>query len=323
MFYKSDYLLNLIDTPGHIDFTFEVSRSLKACQGCLLIVDASQGIQAQTITNFFLAFEAGLTIIPVINKIDLKTADVDNTMKQLEETLEMKRDDFICISAKTGLNCQSVLDAIIERIPPPSSTMSIEGAPFKALVFDSSYDVHRGAIIYVACIDGEIQRGSRITSCFTKKTYEIQEVGIIRPNLVETSSLSAGQVGYIMCNMRSLKESVVGDTIHAEKATDVVPLVRFKTPKPMVYSGFYPERGDDFIKLRKSVEKLSLNDSSVTVLDDSSPALGQGYCIGFLGLLHMEIFKERLKKEYDSDVIITSPNVPYKIRFVFYLKFKF
>lgn len=312
MFHESngkEYLLNLIDTPGHIDFTYEVSRSLKACQGCILVVDATQGVQAQTIANFFLAFEAGLQVIPVINKIDLKTANVKATEEQLYQTLDIKSEDIIHISAKTGINCDSVLDAIIERLPPPEVD---ENKTFKALIFDSVYDAHKGAIIYVACASGEIKRGDRITSYFTKKSYEVQQVGIARPNFVPTNKLYAGQVGFMICNMRSIKEAFVGDTIYLEK-TKVEPFEGFKSPKPMVFSGFYPEDGSKFNQLRKSIEKLVMNDSSVTIAEDASPALGHGYRIGFLGLLHMEIFKERLENEFDMSVVITSPNVPYKI----------
>ncbi|CAF0708288.1 unnamed protein product [Brachionus calyciflorus] len=311
MFYKNDYLLNLIDTPGHIDFTYEVSRSLKACQGCLLVVDAAQGVQAQTIANFFLAFEAGIKVIPVINKIDLKTANVEATIEQLTQTLDLKKEEMLFISAKNGINCEQVLDEIVNRIPSPIVNYD---KPFKSLVFDSVYDLRRGAIIYIACVDGEIKKGDKVKSFFTKKVYEVQEVGLARPDFRPSNKIQAGQVGYMICNIRNIKEALVGDTFHLDKAK-IEPFPGFKSPKPMVFSGFFPEDSQNFSLLRKSIEKLCINDSSVSIAEDSSPALGQGYRLGFLGLLHMEVFKERLEKEFSQSVIITAPNVPYKVKF--------
>ncbi|XP_059845106.1 translation factor Guf1, mitochondrial isoform X1 [Hypanus sabinus] len=302
------YLLNLIDTPGHVDFSYEVSRSLSACQGVLLIVDANEGIQAQTVANFFLAFEAQLMIIPVINKIDLKHAEPDRVEKQIEKVFDIPKEECIRISAKLGTNVDQVLKAVVERIPPPRANIS---DPMRALVFDSIYDHYRGVIANIALFDGWVQKGDRIMSSYTKKVYEVNELGILRPDQYPVEKLCAGQVGYLVAGMKEVKEAEIGDTLHLQKQP-VEPLAGFRPAKPMVFAGMYPTDQSEYTNLRKAVEKLTLNDSSVTVHRDSSPALGAGWRLGFLGLLHMEVFNQRLEQEYNASVILTAPTVPYK-----------
>ncbi|XP_069869183.1 translation factor GUF1, mitochondrial isoform X2 [Dipodomys merriami] len=274
------YLLNLIDTPGHVDFSYEVSRSLSACQGVLLVVDANEGIQAQTVANFFLAFEAQLSVIPVINKI----------------------------SAKLGTNVESVLQAVIERIPPPKVHRN---NPLRALVFDSTFDQYRGVIANVALFDGMVSKGDKIVSAHTLKTYEVNEVGILVPNEQSTHKLYAGQVGYLIAGMKTVTEAQIGDTLYLHKHP-VEPLPGFKSAKPMVFAGMYPIDQSEYNNLKSAIEKLTLNDSSVTVHRDSSLALGAGWRLGFLGLLHMDVFNQRLEQEYNASVILTTPTVPYK-----------
>ncbi|XP_069780847.1 translation factor GUF1, mitochondrial isoform X2 [Narcine bancroftii] len=302
------YLLNLIDTPGHVDFSYEVSRSLSACQGVLLIVDANEGIQAQTVANFFLAFESQLTIIPVINKIDLKNAEPDRVEKQIEKVFDIPKEECIRISAKLGTNVDQVLEAVVQKIPPPSANLS---DPMRALVFDSTYDHYRGVIASLALFDGRVQKGDKIISSYTKKVYEVNEVGILRPDQYPVEKLYAGQVGYMIAGMKEVKEAQIGDTFHLQKHL-VKPLAGFKPAKPMVFAGMYPIDQSEYTNLRKAVDKLTLNDSSVTVHRDSSPALGAGWRLGFLGLLHMEVFNQRLEQEYNASVILTAPTVPYK-----------
>ncbi|XP_078403311.1 translation factor Guf1, mitochondrial isoform X1 [Cetorhinus maximus] len=302
------YLLNLIDTPGHVDFSYEVSRSLSACQGVLLIVDANEGIQAQTVANFFLAFESQLMIIPVINKIDLKHAEPERVAKQIEKVFDIPKEECIQISAKLGTNVDQVLEKVVEKIPPPRANLS---DPLRALVFDSTYDHYRGVIASVALFDGWVQKGDKIMSSYTKKVYEVNEVGILRPDQYPLEKLHAGQVGYLVAGMKEVKEAQIGDTFHLQKQP-VEPLTGFKPAKPMVFAGMYPVDQSEYTNLRKAVEKLTLNDSSVTVHRDSSPALGAGWRLGFLGLLHMEVFNQRLEQEYNASVILTAPTVPYK-----------
>ncbi|KAK2165573.1 hypothetical protein LSH36_48g03046 [Paralvinella palmiformis] len=306
------YLLNLIDTPGHVDFSYEVSRSLSACQGVVLLVDANQGVQAQTVANFYLAFERDLVIIPVLNKIDLKGARPDEVCQQMESLFDIGKSDILQISAKLGTGIDLVLKAIIERLPCPQADRN---APLKALIFDSWYDKWRGAISSIALIDGTIKKGTKIKSNYTGKVYEVQETGIMYPNEQETNTLYAGQVGYLICGMKMTKEAQIGDTIYQ----DMVPvksLPGFKPAKPMVFAGIYPVDQSEYSALRSAIEKLLLNDSSVSVNIDSSAALGQGWRLGFLGLLHMDVFSQRLEQEYDASVIITSPNVPYKVKII-------
>ncbi|XP_012864367.1 PREDICTED: translation factor GUF1, mitochondrial [Dipodomys ordii] len=302
------YLLNLIDTPGHVDFSYEVSRSLSACQGVLLVVDANEGIQAQTVANFFLAFEAQLSVIPVINKIDLKNADPERVEKQIEKVFDIPSEECIKISAKLGTNVESVLHAVIERIPPPKVHRN---NPLKALVFDSTFDQYRGVIANVALFDGMVSKGDKIVSAHTLKTYEVNEVGILVPNEQSTHKLYAGQVGYLIAGMKTVTEAQIGDTLYLHKHP-VEPLPGFKSAKPMVFAGMYPIDQSEYNNLKSAIEKLTLNDSSVTVHRDSSLALGAGWRLGFLGLLHMEVFNQRLEQEYNASVILTTPTVPYK-----------
>ncbi|KAG5845313.1 hypothetical protein ANANG_G00137490 [Anguilla anguilla] len=302
------YLLNLIDTPGHVDFSYEVSRSISACQGVLLIVDANQGIQAQTVANFYLAFEAQLTIIPVINKIDLKNADPERVEKQIEKVFDIPREDCIRISAKFGTNVDRVLEEVVRRIPPPVAS---KDDPFKALVFDSNFDHYRGVVANIALLGGQVRKGDRIVSAHQGKTYEVNELGILRPEEHPTDRLYAGQVGYVIAGMKDVKEAQIGDTLfHHKHPVEALP--GFKPAKAMVFAGMFPMDQSDYSTLRSAVEKLTLNDSSVTVQRDSSPALGAGWRLGFLGLLHMEVFNQRLEQEYNASVIVTAPTVPYK-----------
>uniref|UniRef100_A0A8C5TEX1 GUF1 homolog, GTPase n=1 Tax=Malurus cyaneus samueli TaxID=2593467 RepID=A0A8C5TEX1_9PASS len=311
LFYSHEginYLLNLIDTPGHVDFSYEVSRSLSACQGVILVVDANEGIQAQTVANFYLAFEAQLSIIPVINKIDLKNADPERVEKQIEKLFDIPTDECIRISAKQGTNVETVLQKVIEKIPPPRCNTA---DPLKALVFDSTFDHYRGVIANVALFGGEIAKGHKIMSAHTKKRYEVNEVGILTPNEQPTHKLYAGQVGYLIAGMKEVTEAQIGDTLFLYKQP-VEPLPGFKSAKPMVFAGMYPVDQTEYNNLKSALERLTLNDSSVTVHRDSSLALGAGWRLGFLGLLHMEVFNQRLEQEYNMSVILTAPTVPYK-----------
>ncbi|XP_062856477.1 translation factor Guf1, mitochondrial isoform X1 [Trichomycterus rosablanca] len=311
LFYQHEgqmYLLNLIDTPGHVDFSYEVSRSISACQGVLLIVDANQGIQAQTVANFYLAFESQLTIIPVINKIDLKNADPDRVEKQIEKMFDIPKEECIRISAKLGTNVDQVLQEVVRRIPPPTAKVE---EPFKALVFDSTFDHYRGVIANIAVFGGQVCKGDRIVSAHLGKTYEVNELGVLRPDEHPTEKLYAGQVGYVIAGMKEVKDAQIGDTFYLQKQP-VEPLPGFKPAKSMVFAGIYPTDQSEYPSLRSAVEKLTLNDSSVTVQRDSSLALGAGWRLGFLGLLHMEVFNQRLEQEYNASVIVTAPTVPYK-----------
>ncbi|XP_075786603.1 translation factor GUF1, mitochondrial isoform X1 [Pelodiscus sinensis] len=303
-----NYLLNLIDTPGHVDFSYEVSRSLSACQGVILVVDANEGIQAQTMANFYLAFEAQLAIIPVINKIDLKNADPERVEKQIEKLFDLSKEECIRISAKLGTNVEKVLQEVIEKVPPPSVNID---DPLKALVFDSTFDHYRGVIANIALFGGEIQKGHKIVSAHTGKTYEVNEVGILTPNERPTHKLYAGQVGYLIAGMKEVTEAQIGDTLYLHKQP-VEPLPGFKSAKPMVFAGMYPVDQSEYNNLKSAIEKLTLNDSSVTIHRDSSLALGAGWRLGFLGLLHLEVFNQRLEQEYNASVILTAPTVPYK-----------
>ncbi|BFZ15133.1 hypothetical protein BsWGS_18172 [Bradybaena similaris] len=307
---KQRYLLNLIDTPGHVDFHYEVSRSLKACNGAILLVDANQGVQAQTVANFYLAFEAELTIIPVLNKIDLKNAQPEQVAEQMHNLFEIENSDILKISAKQGTGIDEVIAAVIERIPSPPCDRS---KPLKAFVFDSWYDRYKGVVALVAICDGVIKNGERITCASSGKTYELVEVGIMYPTQVPCGSLYAGQVGYLMMNMRNVDEAKVGDTFFHEKFP-VQPLPGFRNATPMVFAGMFPSDQSDFLSLRSAIEKLTLNDRSVQVKVDNSPALGQGYRLGFLGLLHMDVFSQRLEQEFDVSAIMTAPNVAYKMK---------
>ncbi|KAL8475638.1 hypothetical protein ACS0TY_028341 [Phlomoides rotata] len=305
------FLLNLIDTPGHVDFSYEVSRSLAACQGVLLIVDAARGVQAQTVANFYLAFEANLAIIPIINKIDQPTADPDRVKAQLKSIFDLDPNETLLTSAKTGQGLEQVLPAVIERIPPPPGESS---SPLRMLLLDSYYDEYKGVICHVAVVDGALQKGDKISSAATGQSYEVLDVGIMHPELTQTGILLTGQVGYIVTGMRSTKEARVGDTLHQARST-VQPLPGFKPVKHMVFSGVYPADGSDFEALSHAIERLTCNDASVSVTKESSTALGMGFRCGFLGLLHMDVFHQRLEQEHGAHVISTVPTVPHTFEF--------
>jgi len=313
MFYEHNgetYLLNLIDTPGHVDFSYEVSRSLYACQGALLLVDAAQGVQAQTMANFYLAFEQDLTMIPVINKIDMAAADLERVSGQLANLFDFEKDEIALTSAKTGIGMTELLDAIVERIPAPIGNPE---KPLKALLFDSWFDEYRGVICLVALHDGIIKKGDNITLAQSGKKYEVLEIGLMYPDQVQKDALYPGQVGYLITGMKTVKEARVGDTIYHTK-TPVKPFPGFKPAKPMVFAGIYPTISAEFELLNDAIEKLTLNDASVSVEKKSSDALGLGFRCGFLGLLHMDVFKQRLEQEYGLNVIATAPSVMYKLK---------
>ncbi|MBA0712398.1 hypothetical protein Golax_011502 [Gossypium laxum] len=288
----STFLLNLIDTPGHVDFSYEVSRSLAACQGALLVVDAAQGVQAQTVANFYLAFESNLTIIPVINKIDQPTADPDRVKAQLKSMFDLDPSDALLTSAKTGQGLEHVLPAVIERIPPPPGSSS---SPLRMLLLDSYYDEYKGVICHVAVVDGALRKGDKISSAATGQAYEVLDIGIMHPELTPTGVLLSGQVGYVVTGMRSTKEARIGDTLYHTRTT-VEPLPGFKPAKHMVFSGLYPADGSDFDALNHAIERLTCNDASVSITKESSTALGLGFRCGFLGLLHMDVFHQRLEQ---------------------------
>ncbi len=309
--YKGDvYLLNLIDTPGHVDFNYEVSRSLAACQGALLLVDAVQGVQAQTMANFYLAFEGDLTIIPIINKIDMQAADPERVGREMDKAFDVKKEETLLISAKARMGLEAVFPAVIERVPAPRGDAN---KPFKALLFDSWYDDYRGVICLIEVIDGSIQKGDKIQSANTGQEYEILEIGIMYPDPLQNTALYTGQVGYIIAGLKTVKEARVGDTFFKPKQP-VEPLPGFKPAKSMVFAGIYPVDATDFDLVRDAVEKLTLNDPSVHVEKESSQALGLGFRCGFLGLLHMDVFRQRLEQEYSVDIIATSPSVLYKVK---------
>ncbi|KAG9013242.1 Translation factor guf1 mitochondrial [Tulasnella sp. 427] len=320
------YLLNLIDTPGHVDFSWEVLRSLTACQGALLLVDASQGVQAQTLSVYHAAKERGVKIIPVVNKIDLPAADPERIIAQMSATLEIDPSEVIRVSAKTGIGVSNVLQAIVDRIPPPKA---LPDQKLKGLLFDSSYDRYRGVISLFSLQDGQIKKGmfgsvrglqlhsykssgDKIISCHTKKRYDVIEVGVMNPEETPVGTLYAGQVGYVACNMKQSSEAHIGDTFY-RMGEPVEPMPGFKQSKAMVYAGVFPVDSNDFPKLEESIARLTLTDRSVSVQRESSAALGQGCRLGFLGTLHMDVFRQRLEDEYDANVIITSPSVPYEI----------
>ena len=305
------YEFNFIDTPGHVDFSYEVSRSLSACEGALLVVDATQGVEAQTVAHAFLAAANQVKIIPVLNKTDMAAADPDTVEQQIEDIFAIPRDECFRVSAKTGEGVAEVLEALVERIPPPESRHPGE---VRALVFDSEYDTFRGGVIYVRMFDGAIRRGDRIRMMGTGKDYEVKEVGVFTPKLLPVDVLDAGQVGYLMANIKNTAEIQVGDTVTAARQPTTHPLAGFKAMHPMVFTGLYPIDADDYEKLKYSLEKLALNDSSFQYQTESSVALGFGFRCGFLGLLHMEIVQERLRREYDCDIIATYPGVVYRVR---------
>ncbi|MCE1245779.1 MAG: translation elongation factor 4 [Firmicutes bacterium] len=305
-----DYIFNLIDTPGHVDFTYEVSRSLAAGEGALLVVDAAQGVQAQTLANFYLALDNNLEIVPVINKIDLLSANVDKTKHEIEEILCLPAENAVAVSAKNGLNCEEVPEAIVKLIPPPPGDPD---AQMRALIFDSHYDTYRGVIPFIRMMDGSVKKGDMIQMCSSGAKFEVTEVGIFSPELTPVDELLAGDVGYLTAQIKELSSAKVGDTITqaADPTTD--PLPGYKEIKPMVYAGLYPVEPMDFITLRESLEKFKLNDAALTFEPETSAALGVGFRCGFLGLLHMEIVQERLEREYNLNLIATTPSVIYKV----------
>jgi len=306
----TQYLLNLIDTPGHVDFSYEVSRSLYACQGALLLVDAAQGVQAQTMANFYLAFDQNLTIIPVVNKIDMEAANPERVEKELENLFDFRPSECIRASAKAGIGIQEILQALIERTPSPKASNE---NPLKALLFDSWYNEYKGVVCLIALTDGKVKKGDRVNLAQTGMTYEVLELGIMYPDETPMDALYAGQVGYIITGMKTVQEARVGDTLYHTKQP-VSPFPGFKPAKPMVFAGIFPVDNTDFDLLRDAIEKLTLTDASIKVERKSSVALGLGFRCGFLGLLHMDVFKQRLEQEYDLSVIATAPSVLYKVK---------
>lgn len=314
MFYNhngEEYTLNLIDTPGHVDFTYEVSRSLAACEGAILIVDATQGIEAQTLTNAYLAIDNNLEIIPVINKIDLASADPDSCKKEIEDVIGLPADEAPLISAKEDINIDEVIQQVIEKLPPPSGD---ETAPFRALIFDSAYDNYKGAICNIRVVDGEIKAGTKIKMMATGKTFECTEVGVFSPNMQAVPVLKAGDVGYLAASIKNVKDTAVGDTITSVEGGAIEPLPGYKKVLPMVFAGIYPADGSKYNDLREALEKLNLNDAALLFEPETSGALGYGFRAGFLGLLHMEVIEERLEREFDLDLVTTAPSVSYKVK---------
>lgn len=309
MHYKG-HDLNLIDTPGHVDFSYEVSRSLEACEGAILVVDASQGIQAQTLANVYLALAADLTIIPVLNKVDLPAADVERVSAEVINLLGCSDEDILKISAKTGEGVPTVLDAVLERIAPPQGN---DTAPTRALIFDSYYDDYRGVILYTRTVDGSIKKGDTIEMLATGASGLALEVGALSPTMKPESDIGTGEIGYIVTNLKTTREAKVGDTVTVKRAHATEPLPGYKNVKPFVYAGFFPVSNEDYNDLKDAVEKLSLSDSALQFEPENSPVLGFGVRIGFLGLLHMDIIRERLEREYDLNLVVTNPSTDYQI----------
>ena len=314
MFYKAkngkEYIFNLIDTPGHVDFTYEVSRSLKACEGAILIVDSTQGVQAQTLANAYLAIDNDLEIMPVINKMDLPSARPDEVAAEVEDILGVPAMDAPRISAKTGLNIEEVLEQVIEKIPAPKGD---DNAPLKALIFDSYYDNFKGVICFVRIMDGTVKIGTKIKTFMSDKTFDVTEVGVFSPKMQPKESLSAGEVGYIAASIKSIEDTAVGDTITTVENPAKEPLSGYKKALPMVFSGVFPLDGSKFNDLKDALLKLKLNDAALSIEPDNSAALGFGFRCGFLGLLHMDVIQERIEREFDLEIITTAPSVSYKV----------
>ena len=306
-----EYKLNLVDTPGHVDFSYEVSRAINSCEGALLLVDATQGVQAQTLSNMYLALEHDLEIIPVINKIDMQAADIPAAKAQIEKDLGLDASTSLQISAKTGLGVDELFEAIIERIPEPDGAAS---APLRALIFDCNYDLYRGVIIHLRIFDGTIKKGMKIRFMSNGAEYDVETAGVFKLGLVETNELSAGDVGYFIAGIKTVSDVRVGDTVTGAELPCEVPLPGFREIKPVVFSSVYPVDSNDYEELKISIDKLKLNDASLIYEKDTSAALGFGFRCGFLGLLHLEIIQERLEREFDQSVIFTAPSVKYKVR---------
>src|SRR6478735_8329096 len=305
-----DFVLHLIDTPGHVDFTYEVSRALEACEGAVLLVDAAQGIEAQTLANLYLALDRDLTIIPVLNKIDLPAADPDRYAAEIAHIIGCEPDDVLRVSGKTGDGVAELLDHVVREIPAPQGDSD---APARAMIFDSVYDIYRGVVTYVRVIDGKITPRERIAMMSTGATHELLEVGIVSPDPKPSVGLGVGEVGYLITGVKDVRQSKVGDTVTTARHGAKEALTGYREPKPMVYSGLYPVDGSDYPNLREALDKLQLNDAALTYEPETSVALGFGFRCGFLGLLHMEITRERLEREFDLDLISTSPNVVYRV----------
>ncbi|MCL2441744.1 MAG: translation elongation factor 4 [Treponema sp.] len=307
----TEYILNLVDTPGHVDFTYEVSRAINSCEGALLLVDAAQGVQAQTLSNMYLALEHDLEIVPVINKIDMPAADIPRVKKQIDKDLGLDSDMAIAVSARQGIGIDELFEAIINQIPPPKGDPS---APLRALIFDCHYDPYRGVVVHLRLFDGKIKKGMKITFMSNGSVYEVETAGVFKLALVETGELSAGDVGYIIAGIKTVSDVRVGDTVTGADNPCASALPGFREVKPVVFSSIYPVDSNDYEELRTSMEKLKLNDASLIYEKDSSAALGFGFRCGFLGLLHLEVIQERLEREFDQSVIFTAPSVKYKVK---------
>ena len=305
-----EYVLNLIDTPGHVDFSYEVSRSLQACEGALLVVDASQGVEAQTLANVYLALENDLEIIPVINKIDLPSADPERVKQEIEDVIGLDASDAVLASAKAGIGIEEILEQIVEKVPPPEAD---ESSPLRALIFDSVYDSYKGVIIYTRVFEGTIKKGMGIRMMASGKTFEVTEVGVFTPRPVITNELKAGEVGFVCANIKNVRDTRVGDTITDRDRPAAEPLAGYRRINPMVFCGLYPVDSSDYDNLREALEKLELNDASLSFEPETSQALGFGFRCGFLGLLHMEIVQERIEREFGIELITTAPSVVYRI----------